>query len=95
MPASAIQMASAALKRELEPCIKSAEAEGISGTLLLDLTITATSGVGHIQGADVVDTKGAVDGIEECLLDAAARVQFDWTQADGETKLRYPVRLGN
>ena len=92
LPASAIQLASTALARELGPCRTNAQETGAAGTLLLDLTITATVGVGHIRTADVVKSD-AGDAMDACVLDAVARVQFQWAQADGESKLRYPVRF--
>jgi hypothetical protein len=95
LPASAIGLASQGLRRELAPCRERARAEGISGSVLLDLTITATNAVGQIRSAELLQAVDGADAIGACLIEAARRVQFEWPHADGESRLRYPVRLGD
>jgi hypothetical protein len=93
LPASAIKLASEALRRALEPCIETARAGGAHGAVVLDLVITATSGIGHIRQASMSNIEGAFGGFEGCAIDAAKKVQFEWHEDDGESKLRYPVQL--
>jgi hypothetical protein len=95
LPASAIKLASEALRRELGPCIETARAADGHGSLVLDLVVTATSGIGHIRSAALASVSGALGGLDGCAIEAAKRVQFAWTEDDGESKLRYPVTLGN
>jgi hypothetical protein len=93
LPASAIRLASEALKRELQPCVETARAGGAHGAVVLDLVITATSGLGHIRQASLANMEGALAGFEGCAIDAAKKVQFEWHEDDGESRLRYPVQL--
>ena len=93
LPASAIGLASRALMRAIEPCRTSSTGPDESGSLLLELTITATSGVGHIRQTDVNQSEGDLEVFQSCVLEAAAEVQFEWTGEDGESRLKYPVRL--
>lgn len=94
LPASAVRLASTGFQREIAPCIQQARDTALAGTLLLDLTVTATGGIGHIRDVGVVRREGSVEALETCLVEAAGRVQFDWGSGDGESKLRYPVQVG-
>lgn len=94
LPASAIGMASKALSREIQPCLQTAREAGASGSMVLDLTVTATGGVGHIRHAEVASSDTEDPDLAPCLIGAAGQVQFDWPDADGESRLRYPVRVG-
>ena len=79
----------------MQPCIATAREAGAAGSLLLDLTVTASSGVGHISSTDIAVRETTDEAIGPCLLEAAERVQFDWPSADGQSQLRYPVRIGS
>ena len=66
------------------------------GTVLLDLTVTATGGQGFISDASMVERSGdAVSSseLEHCLLEAARRAKFEWSAEDGEAHVRLPVAL--
>jgi len=95
LPATAIGLASAGLRREIEPCLEAARARSARASLLLDLTVTATSGIGHIRAVDVVRAEGDAEELAGCLVSAATRVQFDWSQDDGESRLKYPIKVGD
>jgi hypothetical protein len=93
LPASAIKLASEALKREIAPCIEAAKTADGHGTFVLDLVVTATSGIGHIRSASLGSVSGSLAGLDACALESARRVQFAWPEDDGESRLRYPVQL--
>lgn len=95
LPASAVRLASGGFQRESATCIEQANAAGTNGSLLLDLTVTATGGIGHIRELGVVKKTGEVGALETCLGEAAKRVQFEWRSGEGESKLRYPVQVGS
>jgi hypothetical protein len=95
LPASAVKLASAGLQREIAACLALPEVQGEYGALLLDLTITATGGIGHIREVGVVRREGEISRVEACIDEGARRVQFDWGGGDGESRLRYPVQVGS
>lgn len=94
LPASVIKPAGTAVETLIEPCLTAKEAEGLSGTVVLDLTVTATGGQGFISEVLVTRRVGAVDAIEPCLTGAAKRARFEWPTSEGELKFKLPVRVG-
>lgn len=96
LPATAIQAASRTVWTEIAPCIKSAGERQISGSIVLDLTVTATGGKGFIRETDLLvgpDGVTVADDIRECLVEGADRAEFPWEGSDGEARFRLPVRL--
>lgn len=89
LPGSAVALATRGFAREVESC-RGGEA---SGTIVLDLTITASAGIGRISAINSVSAEGGGDRALPCLESAAARVQFEWTSGEGRTRLRYPLSL--
>lgn len=93
LPASALKLASAGFSREIVPCLEKAQADGLRGTVLLDLTVTSTDAVGHIPLVELVRADPSAADIHPCLVEAARRVNFEWRAEDGQTRLRFPVQL--
>lgn len=91
LPASAVRMASAAFEREVAPCLSGGG--GGEGMVVLELTVTATGGIGHIRELEITRREGMVGEIEACAGEAARRVQFEWPSGDGESKLVMPLKL--
>lgn len=93
LPASALRLASAGFTREIAPCLEKARADGLKGTILLDLTVTSTGSVGHIPAVELVRADPTAADVGPCLVEAARRVHFEWRDEDGQTRLRFPVAL--
>jgi hypothetical protein len=93
LPASALRLASAGFTREIAPCLEKARADGLRGTVLLDLTVTSTGSVGHIPAVELVRADATAADVGPCLVEAARRVHFEWRDEDGQTRLRFPVAL--
>ena len=89
LPAQAVRIASAGFGREIQACLT----KETEGTALFDLTVTATSGVGHLREVTLLKADPKLKALEPCFLEAAQRVQFAWPQGEGESKLRYPLVL--
>ncbi|MBK6684336.1 MAG: hypothetical protein IPG45_07670 [Deltaproteobacteria bacterium] len=94
LPASVIKPAGTAVEVLIEPCLTAKEAEGLSGTVVLDLTVTATGGQGFISEVLITRRVGAVESVEPCLSDAAKRARFEWSEGEGELKFKLPVKVG-
>jgi len=93
LPSSALKLASSGFTREIAPCLDQARTENMSGSLLVDLTVTSTDGIGRIRDLGVIKADATAAGLQPCLLEAARRVHFEWTNGDGESRLRYPIGL--
>ncbi|MEM7675751.1 MAG: hypothetical protein AAF449_07070 [Myxococcota bacterium] len=93
LPPSALNRARSEAQRLLTPCAASPDALG-EGTLVLELTVTATGGVGFIKQAQVVDLSGDAEWARSCVMDQVRRVRFDWSGADGQQTLKLPLRVG-
>ncbi len=91
LPAQAISLASGAVTGQLGPCLNTPNA---NGTLVLELTVTATGGQGFIREVLIGRRTGNVAPVEDCVLVGAKRARFDWAGADGELKFKLPVRVG-
>lgn len=89
LPESAVSLAMNGFARESSPC----RTEETSGTIVLDLTVTASAGLGRISKLLRVSSEGSADQALPCLESAAGRVQFEWSGSDGRSKLRYPMSL--
>lgn len=95
LPASAVQLATGSVRTEVRPCLATIPYE-VHGTVLLDLTVTATGGQGFISDASMVERSGdAVSSseLEHCLVEAARAAKFEWSGEDGEAHVRLPVAL--
>lgn len=95
LPASAVQLATKQVREETKACLNALQVE-VHGTLLLELTVTATGGQGFISDASMIERSGdavSSNDLEHCLLDAARRAKFDWPAEDGEAHVRLPVAL--
>lgn len=88
LPQSAVNLAMKGFARESEVC-----RAGASGTLVLDLTVTASTGLGRISGLETVLAEGDARSALPCLEAAAKRVQFEWSAGEGRARLRYPLSL--
>ncbi|MFO0725029.1 MAG: hypothetical protein U1E65_14715 [Myxococcota bacterium] len=89
LPSQAVKIASSAFGREIQSCLT----KEVEGTALFDLTVTATSGIGHLREVVLIKADPKLKALEPCFLEAAKRVQFGWSQGEGESKLRYPLML--
>lgn len=89
LPSSAVALAVKGFSREIEICRGGAA----SGMLVLDLTITASAGIGRISSMTEVSASGTGSASLPCLEAASRRVQFEWSSGEGKTKLRYPLSL--
>jgi hypothetical protein len=88
LPVSALQAAVRGVKSRLETCTSATVAVAWSGSLVADLTVTATAGVARISNARIIQTEGEVDGFGSCFLDAAQAFEFEWPHEDGEGRVR-------
>lgn len=97
LPATAIRLASDRVRIEVAACVEESLRTGAQGTVLLELTVTATGSKGFISEANLATrSSGTVssESIDRCLIEGARRARFDWPEDDGEAHLRLPVRLG-
>ncbi len=94
LSARAVQQAGAAVRLAVAPCLDD-EAVGEShGMLLLDLTVTATSGAGGVSDALISQRSGQTEPVEACVLREAAAAQFVHEGADGQQRIKLPLRVG-
>lgn len=96
LPASAIQLATTTVRAAVAPCLEPAVRGEARGTILLDLTVTATGGQGFISEAAVYERSSdarETRGVEPCLVENARRARFEVSADDGEARFRLPVRL--
>lgn len=90
LPASALKLATAAVREAIAPCL--VDTEGLGGHVLLRLTVTSTGGQGFIRAAEVEQTSGEVADVPECVSAYARRAKFDF-EPEGETELKLPLRV--
>ena len=88
LSAKAMVLAIKSLNVGVQNCRSSTTAAAWAGSVVLDLTVTATGGWGRISNASVIQTDGQVAGFGQCLINAAGETQFEWTFSDGEGKIR-------
>lgn len=93
LPASAIAVARRAVEASIAECPISKDPYRNTSVALLHLTITVTSGRGHIREAWVYPQEHANAVVADCLSNAARKAGFEWTGADGEITLKLPVSL--
>jgi hypothetical protein len=98
LPARAIQLATTTVKQSVASCVEEAKRTGAEGTILLELTVTATGGQGFISDAALAgrseDARNTMT-IESCVLEGARTARFDWGNDDGEVRFRLPISLSN
>jgi hypothetical protein len=95
LPASAVQLATSKVRAEVASCFANLPFE-VHGTILLDLTVTATGSQGFISDASMIEKSDDVvssSELEHCLVDAARRTKFEWNAEDGEAHVRLPIAL--
>lgn len=90
LPASALGLATAAVKEAIAPCL--IDTEGLGGNILLRLTVTSTGGQGFIRTAEVTKTSGEVADVPECVSAYARRAKFEF-ETEGETQLQLPIKV--
>jgi hypothetical protein len=88
LSANAMVLAVSSLKLGVQDCQTSTLASEWSGSVVLDLTITATAGWGRVREAVVVQSDGEVLEFGQCLIEAAQNTKFEWLFSDGEGRLR-------
>ena len=94
LPASAVPLAHAAVKSEIETCFELLEDPAPSGIALLQLTVTATGGVGFVTEALVTRATGGAAELAGCLGEAARRARFVWKGPDGRLNFKLPLSVG-
>lgn len=93
LSAKAVQQAGAAVRAAVGSCLQP-EGSDAHGMLLLDLTVTATSGAGAVTDATVSQRSGETASVEDCVLREAAAAQFVHEGADGQQRIKLPLRVG-
>ena len=89
LPGSAVALAVKGFTREVETC----KGGDSSGDIVLDLTITASAGLGRISALSEGSASGMASKAMPCLEAARARVQFEWATGEGQARLRFPLSL--
>jgi hypothetical protein len=92
LPAAAIRVANQTVGAAIQPCLTSTMAEGVDGTVLLDLTVTASAGEAVFSEVAFARKVGNVEPVERCLRDRIGSARFAW-HGEGRGKLRLPVRI--
>lgn len=93
LPRSALELATRAAHEQFGPCATSSAAVG-QGTLILELTVTATGGQGFVKDGGVVDRTGETEWAEQCMMRRLPAVRFEWSGGDGQQTLKLPLRVG-
>ncbi len=88
---SVIPVAKAAFSRAREGCL--GFEDGPSGFVVLDLTVTATSGQGRISELALRGGPAVPPTLRECLKRVALRTTFPWAE-EGQLRLKYPLKIG-
>jgi hypothetical protein len=94
LPAHAIQQALAAVRLAVGGCLAPDAAQGASGMLLLDLTVTTTGTTGQVVEALVTQRSGSVEAVEGCVQTSAKSARFPYQGPEGEQKVKLPLAVG-
>jgi hypothetical protein len=93
LPVSAFEAADRALQVAVGPCLTSTMAEGVDGTVLLELVVTASAGTGRFHAVQVSRRVGNVEPIEPCVRARLREAAFASPVPEGVGRRVYPLRI--